>query len=581
MPFTFNPDDPRDESEQAQAWARSHPYGDEAPTATIANLQGYGAAGQPALSNFMQSQQQPTLSQIQDDESPAPTSGLNLRGPNGETVASSDYIDINTKLGQGWKALKSDGSEYASEPFGGGWLVDGKPVDAILLGTIDPASVKALKDAGKWNPEWNNVLQQQNLEVNGPSIGLPLGHEIYSALAGLRQQYGLPAFTPGAPPTPTPDGPPPVTGDPRTGGDGGPGTGGAGGLTGRGPGDVTGLENLFPTFNTPEIDKITLGELPTVDRYYGPEFDNQYNEYLKAQSAVTGGYYDFDPTAMEAAQIDPTKVPQVTAETPEMFAALEQLLSGKGFDDATMGRMRAMSTDDIARSGAAQRGAARLSAEQAGTAGTPAAQAMEAQSRRQQGDAQNRATQELEVQNAMVGNQNRVTGAGMELNRQSTKAAQANAVALQNAANLLASMSQNTSNLQQRNLVNTQNDVGRQMEQAGTKAKTFDSGSQAYNQSALNRGSQADFWNALQTIGRQSEQAGLDRDKAKFDTGNKMTRYGWDTGNLVNLANMTGANNLYGASNSLSPQTGSTSGWGAALQDLARTLFQPPKQATV
>lgn len=455
---------------------------------------------------------------------------LALRGPNGQTVRvdAGNYQEVDRLTRSGWLPLNQQGNPYQVASYKGGQMFydpdrqQWMPVN-VLLG-------------GGWldvqRTEMPNFLQWAGTQ-NLPTGGVP--GDAYAQPPGAGNAYP------------------------------------AGG----------GLPD-FPFFETPSIGRTELPETQTVNRMFGQDFDNQYADYLRAQGREVGGFYDFDPAQMTAAQHNLSGIPQVTAQTPEMFDALQFLLRGKGFDDPTLTRMRSMATDDISRVGAAQRGATRLAAEQAGISGTPAALAMEGQSMRRQGDAQTRALNEIEVQNALQGIQNMTTGAGMELNRQTSGAQMTNATALQNAANMIAAMQQNIGNLQQQNLVNTQNEVGRQMTQAGEQAQTFNQGSQAYNQAALGRARDADFYNATAQNTRNFTQAEMDRDADKFDVGNQMTRYGWDTANLVNLANMTGANNLYGQGTSLTPYTGGTSNWASVLRDIGRGIWNPqPAGATV
>jgi hypothetical protein len=212
-------------------------------------------------------------------------------------------------------------------------------------------------------------------------------------------------------------------------------------------------------------------------------------------------------------------IPQPTAQTPQQFEALQFLLSGQGFDPATMSRMRARATDAAAMAGRSGAGTARLLGQQAGLAGSPAAMALEAGVRRQQGDATTRALNEIEIANAMQGMQNRVTGAGMELNRQTSGAAMANQMALSNASNILSGMQQNVANVQQTHMTNIGNVVGQGMTRAGQQTGLYGQGSQAYNQAALGLAGQAPFFNAANQNAWSARQAELDRERALANAG--------------------------------------------------------------
>ena len=314
-------------------------------------------------------------------------------------------------------------------------------------------------------------------------------------------------------------------------------------------------------FETPEMD---LPELPDVERVptrFGQvkdpqtgemvDYDKFYAGYLDQQAKNIGERYygGWDTPLSTAAQMDLEGVPQPTAQTPEQFEALQFLLSGQGFDPATLARMRAGATDAAALAGRSQAGTARLMGQQAGLEGSPAALALEASARRRQGDATTRALNEIEIANAMQGMQNRLAGAGMELGRQTSGAAMANQVALQNASNILSGMQQNVGNLQQSNLFNTGNLFNQRMTQAAQQAGLYGSGSQAFNEASLGQATRAPFFNAAQQYERDRDRAQLQSQRDQFNIGNLMTRYGWDMGNLVNLANQTAAQNYYNLAN--------------------------------
>ena len=204
-------------------------------------------------------------------------------------------------------------------------------------------------------------------------------------------------------------------------------------------------------------------------------------------------------------------------------------------------------------------------AQQSGLSGSPAGLALEQQAVRGENDQRRRALGEIEVANALQGIQNLQTGAGMELNRQTSGAQMANQVALQNTFNILQAMNQNVANLQQTNMLNTQNRQDQQMTQAGNQSQLYGQGAQTYNTGMLNRSTQADVFNAGQQTQRGLNQANLDRGADVFNVGNQMQRYGWDTSNLVNLANQTGANNLYSQGAGLTGALDFGSPWGNLL----------------
>jgi hypothetical protein len=324
----------------------------------------------------------------------------------------------------------------------------------------------------------------------------------------------------------------------------------------------TGSPDDFPTFETPEIDQINLPTPERVDPRFGNEFDQWYSNVIDAQAGNVGDFYNYNTPQAGAAQMDLGAVPQPDAQMPESSEALQFLLSGQGFSPDIMARMQATNTDANAMVGRSNAGSARLMAEQAGLAGSPAAMAMEASARRQQGDATTRGSNAIEIANAQQGMQNRQMGAGLENSRQISGAAQANQMALQNAAMILSSMQQNVGNLQQTNMFNTGNEVGQKAQGANAQAGLYGAGAQSYNNAALGRSTEADFFNAAQSTAQGNNQATLNRQADMFNTGNSMQRYGWDTANLVNLANQTGANNYYSQGTGNNARIDNSSPWG-------------------
>ena len=145
--------------------------------------------------------------------------GINLKAPDGTTVHTQDYNDIQTKLSEGYKPISSTGAEVPVEEWNGGWLIAGVPVNTIMTGTIDPSQYKALQDAGKWNPEWNTKVQLQYFENVAARMGITPENspQIFEGLNTIRQQYGFTGPTAG---DSTP--PPPIDGGPTGSGTGSP-----------------------------------------------------------------------------------------------------------------------------------------------------------------------------------------------------------------------------------------------------------------------------------------------------------------------------------------------------------------------
>ena len=316
----------------------------------------------------------------------------------------------------------------------------------------------------------------------------------------------------------------------------------------------------FPTLTTPQIEPEVLPDIERISPRFGDDFERWYSDLVGAQADRVGRYYDFPMPRAGVALMDLGRVPQPQAQTPEQFEALQFLLSGQGFDPATMARMRAGATDAAAMAGRSGAGTARLLGQQAGLAGSPAALALEASARRRQGDATTRALNQIEIQNAMQGMQNRLQGSNLELNRQISGAAQANQMALNNASNILGAMRQNVGNLQQTEQFNVGNLIGQQMTRAGEQAGLAGAGGQRLQAGALGLAGQAGVLNPQAQQRREEQQAALNRQRALENAGLTMRRYEGDSGWLGQMATGSGAD-FFGAGTRASERLQPGSAW--------------------
>lgn len=283
------------------------------------------------------------------------------------------------------------------------------------------------------------------------------------------------------------------------------------------------FEDLDPI---PQLGGIELGPNPEVARQYGSDFDQWYSDVIDAQSGKVGDFYNnLNVPTMEAAGHRGYEVPEWSAQTPESFDELQFLLSGQGFDPATRARMAAQVTDESARLNAAQRGAARISAEQAGQAGGGGLESLEAQINRQTADQLTQALNQQSIEDAYRGLENRRMGTGMELGRRTDTAGMQNQAAIDNASRLFSAMSQNVANQQQANAANFGLQGQQQLNKASEQAATYRPGAQAYNTAALGKAAEADASNVQNEINRRLNQAQLNRDQQRYNIGLGEGRY--------------------------------------------------------
>lgn len=302
------------------------------------------------------------------------------------------------------------------------------------------------------------------------------------------------------------------------------------------------FRSIYGLSPVPQIGEEILGENPQISQ----GFSGNVNEHWQglqnnAQQQIGSAYNSGNWERMNAAQIPTNEfgipwVPKTTAQTPESFDALQFLLSGKGYDDPTLARMNAEATDSISREAASQRGAAKIAAEQAGMTGSGADLAIGGQVNRRAGDARTRALNEIAIQDARQGAQNRQIGSGMELNRRTSEAGMANQTAIENAAREFAGMQANLAHQQQANRVNTGNTQQREMARAGAQAGTTQQGTADYSRALLTKAAEAESQNATNTINRNLNQANLNRGRQIYNTGIGEGRYSQALGSMVSLA---------------------------------------------
>lgn len=325
-------------------------------------------------------------------------------------------------------------------------------------------------------------------------------------------------------------------------------------------GDMLGLDNL-PQLPT----NMNFGQMPMMSELFSPAFQNQYLQNMHSQAAEIGNYWDPRgfPTA-QAAQMDTGAIPQVNAQTPQSFQALQFLLSGQGFDPATLTKMKANSSDSIANQGIARMSAGRLAADRAGLGGSGIDVALQDQIARENAANQTTANNQIDIQNAQQGIQNMTTGAGMELGRQTNSAQMANLVALQNASNLISAMQTNVQNLQQRNMTQYGGDQSRAMGQAGAQTNSTQNAANTYNTGSVDQAVQANQQNAANQQNWNLGQIGMNNNNATWNA-NSTNNNNWNAmGNLTSLINGTQAPNFTAQGTSLLPYQNPQS-TGAAL----------------
>lgn len=267
--------------------------------------------------------------------------------------------------------------------------------------------------------------------------------------------------------------------------------------------------------NLPQSARTNMGSMPgLVNGAFSDGTISQYggntDYFANKISNLFGGI-----APPQAAQMDLSQIPQGVAQQAGSFDALQQLLSGQGFDPKTLAAMNAGVTDNASAAGRSARGSANLAAEQSGLAGSPAALAMRGMVDRNQGAAEQQGHNQVQIANAQQGMANMTAGAGMENQRQLTNAQQANMMALQNMQMIVQGMNTNVANSQQANMAQYQG----QQNSAEAQSGFLSSQGQNLNQAMLNKQTNADNTNANNQNAWAINQGGMDQQNNQYNTG--------------------------------------------------------------
>lgn len=95
---------------------------------------------------------------------------IRLRTPQGQYVFSKDHSFISHALQSGWTAVGDTGEPHKVTSFGGGYLIDGVPINAALTGEMTQEQADALRAAGLWSENAAGA----RITANG---GMPAGHD--------------------------------------------------------------------------------------------------------------------------------------------------------------------------------------------------------------------------------------------------------------------------------------------------------------------------------------------------------------------------------------------------------------------
>ncbi len=156
----------------------------------------------------------------------------------------------------------------------------------------------------------------------------------------------------------------------------------------------------------------------------------------------------------QAAQIDLSKIPQPTAQQTAVSPEILAMKSGEGYSPDVLAKMKANAIDTASTAGVQQMGQMKRILGQSGVRGGANA-ALQGDIARQSIQNQGTALNNIDINNAGVGNENKKFGIGQETQIGQGNMQAANAMALQNANTMFSGLQTNQAANQNNNQFNT------------------------------------------------------------------------------------------------------------------------------
>lgn len=273
------------------------------------------------------------------------------------------------------------------------------------------------------------------------------------------------------------------------------------------------LDELGNEFGPPIIPEMNLPGVPQMSPYIDQGVRDQFTGMMNTIAGQAGDQYNYTPATFNTAQMDTSKVPQPSATTMNISPEVQRMLSGQGFNPATLAQMKASAIENAAGAGRNELSQSKIAMEQAGLSGSPAGAAIQGDVARREGIAQSSALRDVDIQNALAGLQNFQLGVGYQQQTGLSNMQAANQMALENANRLFSAMNANLANQQQAANATFGAETNRQQAQAGTKADFLTQQGGALNAASLGNALNANQTNTANLFNRQSDQAQLDRQR--------------------------------------------------------------------
>ncbi len=249
-------------------------------------------------------------------------------------------------------------------------------------------------------------------------------------------------------------------------------------------------------FNPSTLNAAMTPAPPQVPNQFPQDFNSNYFGTMNNLAGQAQSQFDFRTPQAQAALMDTSQVPQPNAQQFGTSPELQQLLSGQGYDPATIARLNAGAIDNNSNSVLGQMSQSKRALGQAGLQNSPAGAAIQADIARQGYGNQNTALNDIALQNAQQGMQNRLAGVGFQSQIGLSNMEAANQMALANANRLFSAFSQNQANTQQSSLFNAGNENARETNRANATNSVLGGFGQNWGNAATNLFGNANAFNA-------------------------------------------------------------------------------------
>lgn len=272
---------------------------------------------------------------------------------------------------------------------------------------------------------------------------------------------------------------------------------------------------------------VQIGNAPQVD---ANAQDQAFQKTTGDINSKIGDAYNYQTPQAQTSLINKGDIQQPGAQQVQQSDQLMKMASGQGYDPAVLAKMKANATQTAATAGTQQMGQMKRLLGQSGVRGNANA-AVQGDIVRQTGQAQGNALNNIDINDAGVGNENAKFGVGQQTQIAQGNMQEANSMALSNANRMFQGLQANQNASNQGSQFNTGLQAQQQQQRAGQQGSFLGQQGQQQNDQRFQTGQQ----NANMNFQRQNDQAGLNWDKQKSQWQELNNRYGQSTNVLGSM----------------------------------------------